>query len=116
LPGGGGTPLAAALASALALANQAQRRGVTPTLVVLSDGRANVARDGAPGRDAALADALRAARQVRAARIASLFIDTAARPSMPAQQLASAMSGRYIALPFATARALNALITDAVKR
>lgn len=42
LPGGGGTPLALALKMACEQATQLQRQGVTPILVVLSDGRANV--------------------------------------------------------------------------
>ena len=42
VPGGGGTPLATALQLACVQAQSLQRNGVTPLLVVLSDGRANV--------------------------------------------------------------------------
>jgi magnesium chelatase subunit D len=62
LPGGGGTPLAAALDAAHALAQQIARSGDTPVLVLLTDGRANIARDGSPGRARASEDALAAAR------------------------------------------------------
>ena len=42
LPGGGGTPLAAGIDVSLLLADAVQRRGGTPTIVLLTDGRANV--------------------------------------------------------------------------
>ena len=41
LPGGGGTPLAAGLMTAFEQAAQATRRGLTPTIAILTDGRAN---------------------------------------------------------------------------
>ena len=47
--GGGGTPLAAGLDTAFMLADSIKRKGQTPTVIVLTDGRANIARDGAPG-------------------------------------------------------------------
>ena len=46
LPGGGGTPLAAGLNAARELAEAARARGRTPFVVVLTDGRANIAADG----------------------------------------------------------------------
>jgi magnesium chelatase subunit D len=105
--GGGGTPLATAIDIAARVAFQALRRGDTPTIVVLTDGRANVLRDGSGGREEAQAEALRAADAVRAARIGALLIDTSPRPSSLAEDLAARMSARYIALPFASARALS---------
>jgi magnesium chelatase subunit D len=110
LPGGGGTPLASALEAAAALARLAQRRGETPTLVVLTDGRANVARDGTPGRELAHEQALTAARLVAKAGFAALFVDTSPRPSELAKDIATALRAQYIALPFANARSLNAVI------
>jgi magnesium chelatase subunit D len=58
LPGGGGTPLAAGIEAGLALADGVKRRGGTPLLVLLTDGRANVARDGSGGRVKAGEEAL----------------------------------------------------------
>jgi magnesium chelatase subunit D len=116
LPGGGGTPLAAAIDSALLLATQAARRGDTPLLVLLTDGRANVARDGAAGREAAHREALQAARQLGLARIATLFVDTSTRPNPLAQSIASAMNARYIALPYASAQALSSVVTAVASR
>ena len=63
LPGGGGTPLAAGLDAAFALADLIRRKGQTPTVILLTDGRANIARDGAQGRPRAEEDAMSAARQ-----------------------------------------------------
>ena len=67
LPGGGGTPLAAAIDAARTLALQLQRSGDTPVLVFLTDGRANIAHDGTPGRAQAGADALTQAALLRGA-------------------------------------------------
>jgi len=113
LPGGGGTPLAAGIQSALLIANQAQRRGETPTVVLLTDGRANVGNNGMGGRDGAHADALRASRQLRQSKLAVLFVDTSPRPNPLAQALAAAMDARYIPLPFASAAALSTIVTAA---
>jgi len=113
LPGGGGTPLASALVSALVLAAQSQRRGETPTLVMLTDGRANIGRSGEPGREPAQSQALEAARAVRQARIRALFIDTSPRPNPFARQLAAEMQAHYVPLPHANARSLSAIVAQA---
>jgi magnesium chelatase subunit D len=107
LPGGGGTPLAAALDAAVELAAAVQRRGGTPSVVILSDGRANVGRDGTQGRTRAEQDARAASRRARAARLATLFIDTAQRPQRIAAELAAEMRARYLPLPHADAHALS---------
>ncbi|MBL6455679.1 magnesium chelatase subunit D [Belnapia sp. T6] len=107
LPGGGGTPIAAALDGALALADAIQRRGQTPLLVLLTDGRANIARDGRPGRERAMAEALEAARALRAARIPALLVDTSPRPQEAGRSLAAALGGRYVPLPYADAAAIS---------
>lgn len=107
LPGGGGTPLAAGIAAAQLLGSTLQRQGGSVSLVLLTDGRANVARDGRPGREAAQQDALSAARQLRAAGLATLLIDTSPQPQPAARAVADAMGGRYLALPHADARELS---------
>ncbi len=101
LPGGGGTPLAAGIDAGVALAEALSRKGRTPILVLLTDGRANIARDGSPGREQAGADALAAARAVHLAGLPALLIDMAPRPQPAAQALAMAMAARYLALPHA---------------
>jgi magnesium chelatase subunit D len=113
LPGGGATPLAAALDAAARLADQVKRRGGTPVIVLLSDGRANVARDGAQGRAGAEADARAAARSLRAERIACLLVDTSPRPTPSGRALAAEMGARYLPLPYADAGALSKAIAKA---
>ena len=113
LPGGGGTPLAAGLDAGLVLADAVLRRGGTPSLVLLTDGRGNVARDGRGGRDRAEADALQAARAIRLARVAALLVDTSPRPAPAARRLAEAMAARYLPLPYANAAALSAAVSRA---
>jgi len=113
LPGGGATPLAAAIEAAGLLALQAQRRGETPTLVMLTDGRANVARNGTTGREAGQADALKSAASVRSTNMTTLFVDTSARPNDVAKELALRMGAQYIPLPFANARSLSKIVSAA---
>jgi magnesium chelatase subunit D len=107
LPGGGGTPLAAGLDAAEALAASVQRRGGTPVIVVLTDGKSNVGRNGLGGRAAAEAEALQSASAIRRQGRAVLLVDTATRPSALAQMLAAAMSARYLPLPYVDAARLT---------
>ncbi len=107
LPGGGGTPLAAGIVAAQALALTLQRQGSSPSLVLLTDGRANIARDGSPGRDGAHRDALAAARQLRDCGLPALLIDTSPQTQPAAQAVAEAMGARYLALPHADALQLK---------
>lgn len=107
LPGGGGTPLAAGIDAALALAEAVRRRGETPVVVLLTDGRANIARDGEPGRTRAGEDALAAARQLQAAGVTALLLDTSPQPQATARQLAAQMGAAYLPLPHAGAAELS---------
>jgi len=116
LPGGGGTPLAAGIASAHALADAVRRRGATPVVVLLTDGRANIARDGSPGRAHAAEDALAAARAMQADGFAALLLDTSPQPQPPARDLAAAMGARYVPLPHAGAAAVSQVVRAAGPR
>ena len=107
LPGGGGTPLAGALDAGTALADAVRRRGGSPSLVLLTDGQANIARDGAGGRARATDDALAAARALRHAGHPALLIDTSPRPNPASRKLADTMAARYLALPYADAASLS---------
>lgn len=113
LPGGGGTPLAAGLDLALELALNLERRGESVTLVVLTDGRANIARDGGPGRPRAAEDALAAARLLRGRPLSSLVVDMAPRPEPFAQRLAAEMGALYLPLPHADAARLTRAVQAA---
>ncbi|MBX9815031.1 MAG: magnesium chelatase, partial [Sphingomonas sp.] len=98
------------LAAARELAEQAARRGRTPYLVVLSDGRANIALDGAADRARAEDEALAAARALAEAGVASAFVDISPRPRPEGAKLAAAMRARYLPLPRADAQALHRAI------
>jgi len=114
LPGGGGTPLAAGLDAAFALADLIRRKGQTPTVILLTDGRANIARDGGQGRRRAEEDAISAAKQLLAAGIATVLVDTSPRPGPLAEQFAKEMGARYLPLPHADATALSRAVLASV--
>ena len=113
LPGGGGTPLAAGIDAAGKVALGVRRGGGTPVVVMLTDGRANVARSGIAGRERAGEDSLKAARLFREADVRAILIDTAQRPQDSARRLAAAMGARYLPLPHADAGAMSAAIRSA---
>jgi magnesium chelatase subunit D len=113
LPGGGGTPLAAGLDAAREMAIACRRAGRTPLVVLLTDGRANVARDGTGGRPQAEKDALESAQPLRLAAVPALLVDTAPRPQPFAKDVAAAMGARYLPLPMADALRLSGAVRDA---
>lgn len=113
LPGGGGTPLAAGIDAARVLAEAVARQGGSAVIVVLTDGRANIARDGAPGREHAHQDALAAARALRASRQPALWIDTARASQPPSRELAVQMGAVYVALPHADAKRVSEAVRNA---
>jgi magnesium chelatase subunit D len=110
LAGGGGTPLACAIDAALRLALCERAQDRAPRLVFLTDGRANLGRGGAPGRGVAQQHALEAAREVKVASIASIFIDTSPRPQPNGDRYAAAMGGLYAPLPYVDAGAVFGLV------
>ncbi len=112
LPGGGGTPLAGAIDTAARLAEDIQRKGRSAGIVFMTDGRANIARDGTPGRSQAREDALAAARLLRARGLPALLVDTSPRPQDTARRLAEAMGGVYLPLPQADAAALSVAVRE----
>jgi magnesium chelatase subunit D len=98
LPTGGRTPLALALSRAGALVEQRAAAGqgaATSTLVVVSDGRANVALGGD-----AYADALAEARLLRAAGVGAIVVDTEDGPVRlgRARMLATELGAAYVRL------------------
>lgn len=107
LAGGGGTPLAAAIGSATTLATAVRNKGLSPTVVLMTDGRANVTRDGCGIRAVAEAEAQEAARQLRVTGIPAVVIDTSPRPQPQAEKIATEMKARYLALPYADAARLS---------
>ena len=116
LPGGGGTPLANAIDAAILLADQLRKKGETPIVVLLTDGKGNIARDGRPGRAQAAADALAAATEMRLRGFSTLLVDTSPQAQDAAKNLAQAMGAQYLALPYAGANSLNQAVRSVAGR
>lgn len=107
LPGGGGTPMGAALQAMHDLALSIAASGATPSFILLTDGAANVARDGTKSRSAGTEDAMSAAKVVASADYRGILVDTATRPSPRARDLAAALDAVYLPLPNASAESIN---------
>ena len=114
LPGGGGTPLAAGMMEAFAQATQATRRGLTPTIAILTDGRANIALDGRADRKQAATDAQQIARVLRAHGTDTIVIDTGNRPEPALRHLAQTLDAAYLPLPRADAERLSKSVATAL--
>lgn len=112
LPGGGGTPLATGIDAARVLADSLKRRGESPMVVVLTDGRPNITRDGRGNRLRAESDAVSAARMMRSNSIASLMVDTAPQPRPLTERFAIEMGARYVPLPYANAGSLATVVSQ----
>lgn len=115
LPGGGGTPLAAGLKGALEMCLLARSKGMTPSVALLTDGRANVALDGTPSRARAAEDAALMARALRARGVPGIVIDMGNRPAPGLNDLAREMGTPYLALPRADARMLSRAVDGALE-
>lgn len=114
LPGGGGTPLAAGLVEALRAATQAKGQGMSPCIVLLTDGRANIAMNGAADRKAAGEDATTLARHIRAHGVDAIVLDLGQRPTRDLSALASEMGGLYLPLPRADAQRVSSAVSTAL--
>jgi magnesium chelatase subunit D len=110
LPVGGGTPLPSAIDLATQLGSDLFRGGFTPLLCLLTDGRANVDRDGVGGRERALQQSLQSARRYQQTGLQSLIIDTSVRASAFTDRLAVAMGGAHLKLPRADAKHISKAI------
>ncbi len=114
LPGGGGTPLAAGMRAAFEQAEHAARRGLTPTIAILTDGRANIALDGSADRKQAGMDAQQMARVLRANGTDAIVIDTGNRPEPALRNLAQTLDAAYLPLPRADAARLSRSVATAL--
>ncbi|MBX9615619.1 MAG: magnesium chelatase subunit D [Caulobacteraceae bacterium] len=110
LAGGGATPLASALEAAAALGVAERAKGRTPLLVIMTDGRGNIALDGAAFRTRAEQDALNACRRIRGAGLSAALIDISPRPRGDGAKLAEAMGGRFAALPYVEAERVRDVV------
>ncbi len=110
LPGGGGTPLASGIDAALRLALAVRAKGNIARLVILTDGRANIGLDGTSGRRRAEADALSAAKAIRRAELAAVFVDISPTARPFAEALAREMDARYVFMPRADSAKIHTSI------
>lgn len=116
LPTGGRTPLALGLERAFQLLKGEKRKNPDCLLylVVISDGKANVAlRNGDP-----LADALQAGEAIRYEKISSMVLDTEQGYLQfgLAQKLAQAMDSRYVKLDKISGQEIRSNLLDLIHR
>lgn len=111
LPTGGGTPLASALLLADDVAQQAQRRGILQTvLVLLTDGRANVGLNGGDVQT----ELQQLGKHIAASRLQVMVVDTQRSylSRGEARQLAEWLGGDYAYLPNASGEEIADLAHD----
>jgi len=111
LPGGGGTPLASGLQSAFLIAEEERRNGRMTSIVLMTDGSANVALDGTGGRAQAMEDALKVSQLIAGSDLPCLLVDVSKIPNPKARTLSQALNAQYIPMPFVSSKNLS----DAVK-
>ena len=116
LPGGGGTPLSRAIDESFEIASVSMRKGLTPTLVFLTDGRANIAKDGSPGRPKAMEDAQQSARAASYYSFKSLWIDTSPQARDEGKAMAALLGSMYLPLPNAGATEVSQAIMQGLKQ
>jgi len=110
LPTGGGTPLASALLAALQTVKQARSRGIPQaTLVLMTDGRANVALrpgEGPASKEQIMQEIHHLSRLIVFDNINAVVIDTQANylSRGEGRKLAEHLNGRYVCLPNAKAQ------------
>ena len=109
LPTGGRTPLAEGLAHALKTVRELARRGAEKAvLILITDGRTNVARDGDDG----VQRALHAAEEIAGTQALTLVLDTErAVPRVGiAPEIARRMGARYYTLEQLTAEGVLEIV------
>ena len=116
LPGGGGTPLSRAIDESFEVASASMRKGLTPALVFLTDGRANIARDGSPGRPKAMEDAQQSARAASHYSFKTLWIDTSPQARDEGKAMAALLGSMYLPLPNAGANEVSQAIMQGLKK
>jgi magnesium chelatase subunit D len=107
--------LAAGLRVAIEVARLARGRGMTPTVALLTDGRANIDLSGVANRPQATEDAARMARVLAASGTPAIVLDTATRPQPALQVLAKQMGAGYLALPRADAKRMSKALSGALE-
>lgn len=115
LPGGGPTPLVSGLEKGLELALSVRRQGSTPVMVLLTDGRGNIARNGEPDRTRAQEELGRVAGQYRSLEMRSICIDIARRPRESVASLAETMGADLHFLRHADAGSMSDVVNASLQ-
>jgi magnesium chelatase subunit D len=115
LPGGGATPLVAGLEKGLELAMSVRRQGSTPLVVLLTDGRGNIARNGSPDRALAEEQLAGMATRYRSFDMRTICIDIGRRPREAVAELAGAMGADLHFLRQANAKQVSSLVDDCLQ-
>ena len=115
LAGGGGTPLAAGLQTAFDMALMSEKKGLLPSVILLTDGRGNIALDGTADRTKAELDAKRVAKGFAARGVDTLILDTGRRPEASLKAVAQILNGHYVALPRANAQNVSKTVSTALE-
>jgi magnesium chelatase subunit D len=115
LPGGGGTPLASGLDEVFILALRVKKGGGSPVIILLTDGRANVTREGEGNKMKALEETEAAARLFAAEGFDAMVIDVSPNPNASARKLAEQMCARYLPMPRAGATDIARPVSMAMK-
>lgn len=110
LPGGGPTPLVSGLEKGLELGLAVRRQGSTPVMVLLTDGRGNIALNGEPDRARAREELDLVAGKYRSFEMRSICIDIARRPRETVASLAETMGADLHVLRHADASAMSDVV------
>lgn len=110
LPGGGPTPLASGLEKGLELGLSVRRQGSTPVMVLLTDGRGNIALNGEPDRARARQELDLVASKYRSLDLRAICIDIARRPRGTVASLAETMGADLHFLQHANASAVSQVV------
>ena len=84
---------------------------MTPTVAILTDGRANIALDGTANRSAAGEDAYTMAKSLRSHAIDCLVIDMSNRPQQALTRLSETLLAPYVPLPRADAQRISSAVS-----
>ncbi len=97
------------------MAQQARSQGMSPCIVLLTDGRTNVALDGTANRAQAASDAQQIARHIRASGAEIITLDLGNRPAQFLADLTAEMDGLYMPLPRADSRKMSGAVSAALE-
>ncbi len=114
LAGGGATPLAHAIVEAYKLARAEQDRGRTPFIVFLTDGRGNIALDGAADRSRASEQVSQLGRTLLKGQFPSVFFDTSRRPDPRTRRLSQDLGAQYQFLPNADGDTVSKIVRQRI--